>query len=481
MNAAPTTPGDDVCRPLPHALGPEKSVLSSILQDPAEFIPLAVEEKLTPAHFYLPAHSELFETLLDRFDSGKDIELVSLVQHLLDVGKLDRVGGPAALTDLYTYAPSPGHFRSHIEEIRSKWILRSLIRVSNETIATAYDAPGEAPELLDTTEAAILAIRDAGSIAKAGTIKDSVASVLDELQELIRGDRKSQGIRTGFPQLDAMTRGLKPAEMIVIAARPSMGKTAFMMNIVESVCIDAELPSMVFSLEMSAQAITQRLIYSRAKISMGELVEGYNPSKGELLRIQRAGLEIARAPLVIDDSEAITITELRAKARRAHRRHGLRLIAIDYIQLMKSRTKQAQNSREREISEISAGIKGLAKELHVPIVILAQLNRGPESRGGKNAPTGVPKMSDLRESGSIEQDADMIGLLYRSAYYAESEEEKEAEAGRAEIILAKNRNGKTGRVPLTFIEEFTRFEEGAPFREFTPPPKKGGRLDRMLP
>lgn len=481
MNESHTSPGDDVTRALPHALGPEKSALSTMLQDPAEFIPLAVEEKLTPAHFYLPAHAELFEILLGHFDAGKEIELVSLVQHLLDVGKLDRVGGPAGLTDLYTYAPSSGHFRHHLEEIRSKWILRSLIRVSNETIGTAYDAPGEAAELLDVTEAAILSIRDAGSTSKAGTIKERVGGVLDELHELIRGDRKSQGIRTGFPQLDRMSRGLKPGEMFVIAARPSMGKTAFMMNIVETVCIDDELPAMVFSLEMSAHAITQRLLYSRARISMSEAVEGFNPSKGELQRIQRAGMEIAKAPLFIDDTEAITITELRAKARRTHRRERLRLIAIDYLQLMKSRTKQAQNSREREIAEISAGIKGLAKELGIPIVILAQLNRGPESRGGKNAPAGIPKMSDLRESGSIEQDADLIGLLYRSAYYAESEEEKEAEAGRAALILAKNRNGQTGRVPLTFIEQFTQFEEGEPVRVAPPPPTtKPSRLDKFL-
>ena len=480
MNDPDTITQDDSTRALPHALGPEKALLSTMLQDPREFIPVAIEERITPAHFYVPAHALLFETLIEEHDTGEEIELVSLTQKLLDRGRLDRIGGPAALADLYTYAPSSGHFLQHLAHVRDKFILRSLIRVANETTAAAYDAPEEAAELLDATEAAILAIRETGDTGKAGTIRDAVDSVLAEMHQIIRGDIETVGISTGFARLDEMTRGLKPGEMFVIAARPSMGKTAFMMNIVESVVIDQGLPAMVFSLEMSRHALTQRVLYSRARLSMAEVVKGFNPTKGELQRIQRAGMDIARAPLVIDETEGITITELRAKARRRHRKEGLRLIAIDYLQLMRSRSRQAQNSREREIAEISAGIKALAKELEIPIVILAQLNRSPETRGGKNAPAGVPRMSDLRESGAIEQDADMVGLLYRSAYYAETEEAKEAEAGRAALILAKNRNGETGRVPLTFIEQFTRFEEGEPARmPAAPPPPKNrfGFLD----
>lgn len=481
MNDSVTNTQDDPTRAMPHALGPEKSILSTMLQDPQEFIAVAIEEKLTPAHFYIPAHASVFETLLEIHDAGGGIELVSLVQYLIDRGRLDRVGGPSALTDLYTYAPSPGSFRHHLALVRDKFILRSLIRVAGETTAAAYDAPEEAAELLDATEAAILSIRDAGETKHEGTIRDAVDGVMDEMQAIIRGDLETVGISTGFPRLDEMTRGLKPGEMFVIAARPSMGKTAFMMNIVESVGIEQGLPAMVFSLEMSRHALTQRVIYSRAKLSASRVVKGFNPNKGELLRIQRAGLEVARAPIYIDETEGITITELRAKARRKHRKEGLRLIAIDYLQLMKSRTRQAQNSREREIAEISAGIKALAKELKIPIIILAQLNRAPETRTGKNTPTGVPRMSDLRESGAIEQDADMVGLLYRSAYYAETEEAKQAEAGRAALILAKNRNGETGRVPLTFIEQFTRFEEGEPAHMPSPPPETPNRFAFLDP
>jgi replicative DNA helicase len=260
-----------------------------------------------------------------------------------------------------------------------------------------------------------------------------------------------------------MSNGLKPGEMFVIAARPSMGKTSLMMNIVEHVCIEQSKPSLIFSCEMSSFQIVQRLVFSRAKFALSKLTRGYAPDKGDLTRIQRAAMEVSNARMFIDDTPGITINEVRAKARRKKRDEGLEFIAIDYLQLMKSRTKQAENSREREIAEISAGIKGLAKELQVPIVILAQLNRGPETRSGKSV--GVPRMSDLRESGSIEQDADMVGLLYRSAYYAEDAEEKEAEAGKAELVLAKNRNGETGHIPLTFIADLMRFESGPPARE----------------
>ena len=454
---------DDVTRALPHALGPEKSLLSSMLQDPQEYIGVAIEEKLTTEHFYLPSHSTLFGFLIELFEGGHEVELVSLVQRLLDRGLLDRVGGPAALTDLYTYAPSPGHFRHHLQHVKDKFVLRSIIQNSNEAIAQAYDAPDEVATLLDTVEARILAIREGSETNKAITIKQSVEEVLEQFQALLAGEKGAQGISTGFDELDRMTSGLKPGEMFVIAARPSMGKTSLMMNFIEHICVEHSKASMVFSCEMSAFQLVQRLVFSRAKFAISQLSRGYTPNKGDLQRIQRAAMETSAAKLFIDDTPGISINELRAKARRKKRDENIQFIAIDYLQLMKSRTKQAENSREREIAEISAGIKGLAKELMIPIVILAQLNRGPENRTGKSL--GMPRMSDLRESGAIEQDADMVGLLYRTAYYAESAEEKEAEAGKAELVLAKNRNGETGHIPLTFIAELMRFESGPPAHE----------------
>jgi replicative DNA helicase len=463
LQQAPASGVEDVTRALPHALGPEKSLLSTMLQDPQEYIGRAVEEKLTQEHFYLPAHATLYGFLLELFGSNQEIELVSLVQRLLDRGLLDRCGGPGTISDIYTYAPTPGHFPHHLKMVKDKFVLRSIIKNSTEAIQQAYDAPDEVAGLLDSVEARILAIREGSETSRDLTIDDAVQKVLSQFESLLAGEPGAQGIRTGFSELDRMSGGLKPGEMFVVAARPSMGKTSFMMNIVEHICIDQGMPSMVFSCEMSVLQIVQRLVFSRAKFAVSQLSRGYNPVKADLQRISRASEEIAKSKLFIDDTAGISINELRAKARRKKRDENIQFVAIDYLQLMKSRTKQAENSREREIAEISAGIKGLAKELEIPILILAQLNRGPEGRTGSSK--GVPRMSDLRESGAIEQDADMVGLLYRTAYYADSEEEKEAEAGKAEVVLAKNRNGETGHIPLTFVDELMRFESGQPARE----------------
>jgi replicative DNA helicase len=470
---------DDVTRALPHALGPEKSLLSSMLQDPQDFIGLAIEMKLTEAHFYLPHHSTLFGFLVELFEAGHEVELVSLIQRLIDRGLLDRIGGPSTLTDLYTYAPSPGHFRHHLQHVKDKFVLRSIIQNSTTAISQAYDTPEEVAELLDSVEAGIMSIRDGSDSGKAITIKQSVENVIDELQGIMRGDRAQLGIPTGFERLDAMTSGLQPGQMFVIAARPSMGKTSLMMNIVENVAVTQGKPVMVFSCEMTAPQLTMRLVCARARFDLPALKAGQEANEGHLQRIQLAALEIGPTSLFIDDTEAITINELRAKARRRHRSDKLALIAIDYLQLMKSRTKQAQNSREREISEISAGIKGLAKELGIPIIVLAQLNRGPESRTGKNTgkSTGIPRMADLRESGSIEQDADLVGLLYRPGYYAEDEEQKDKAAGKAQLILAKNRNGPTGQIPLTFVSELMKFENGSPVSEPSPSQQARSRFD----
>ena len=454
---------DDVTRALPHAVGPEKSLLSTMLQDPQEYIGLAIEERLTAAHFYLPNHSTLFGFLTELFEAGHQVELVSLVQRLLDRGLLEKCGGPGYLTELYTYAPSPGHFRHHLQHVKDKFILRSIIRSSNEAVAMAYEAPDEVPELLDSVEQSILAIRESAEVAQAATLKQTVEEVMRNFQMLLSKEKVSLGISTGFEVLDQKSGGLKAGEMFVVAARPSMGKTSFMMNIVENICLDQGKPCMVFSCEMSSAQLVQRLLFARAKFAASKLTRGYTPIKQELERVRNASVQIINSKLFIDDTAGISINELRAKARRKKRDEDIQFIAIDYLQLLKSRTKQAENSREREIAEISGGIKALAKELNIPILILAQLNRGPEGRTGKSL--GIPRMSDLRESGAIEQDADLVGLLYRSKYYAENDEERAALEGKAELVLAKNRNGETGGIPLTFVEELMRFESGPPAEE----------------
>ena len=464
---------DDVTRALPFAVGPEKSLLSSMMQDPQEYIGLAIEANLTEGHFYLPNHSTLFGFLIDLFEAGHEVELVSLVQRLLDKGLLEKVGGPGYLSEIYTYAPSLGHFRHHLQHVKDKFVLRSLIRNANETVASAYERPDESDQILDEAEKGILAIREGNAEESPVTVKDDIRKIMSDLEAELRGTAKPAGIQTGFEDYDRMTGGLAPGEYHVIAARPSMGKTSFMMNIVENICIDQGIPCLVFSAEMPREPLVKRLVYARAKFDIKQLSRGYKPSKQELQRIQRAMQEIAAAPLIIDDRSGPSISQIRAKARREKRKNNIGLVAIDYLQLCRSMSKQAAGSREREVAEISAGLKGLAKDLGIPVIVLAQINRNAENRTGKSK--GKPQMSDLRESGSIEQDADVIGLLYRSKYYAENEEERAALEGKAQLILAKNRNGATGFIPLTFIEELMRFETGPPVAEEDPAPATKNR------
>ncbi len=454
---------EDVSRAMPHALGPEQSLLSSMLQQPQEYIGMAITEKLTRDHFYLPAHAILFDLLTELYEQGSAIELVSLAQKLSDRNKLEAVGGPAALTRIYNFAPNAGHFASHLTFVKEKHTLRRIIHASNDAITQAFDNPDDVPQLLDQVETEMLSIRDDSEINRTPLIKDSVNAVMENLEILLSSGKTASGISTGYEKLDQMTSGLKPGEMFIIAARPSMGKTSFMMNIVEHVCLDLQKPCMVFSCEMTAFQIVQRLIFSRAGFRFSELNKGITPTKSDLLSIQRSASAISKSKLFIDDTASITINDLRAKARRKKRDEDIQLIAIDYLQLMRSLSKQATNSREREVAEISAGLKALAKELAIPVIVLAQLNRGPENRT-----SGTPRMSDLRESGSIEQDADMVGLLYRSAYYADNEEKREEEEGRAALFLAKNRNGEVGEIPLTFVAPLMRFRSGEPAAEPTP-------------
>lgn len=466
------TLSDDVTRSLPHALGPEKSVLSSILQEPSEFLGRAADLKLRPEHFYVPSHSTLFSFLLECIEQGVEIELVSLIQKLLDRGLLDRVGGPSALTDIYTYAPSSGHFAQHAGHIIEKHVLREIIRVSNTAIATAYDSPDAPWETLDAAEAQMLAIRDQAQQAATETPATTLQAILTDVEAIITGKTDQIGLKTGFETIDRLTLGLRPGQVFVIAARPSMGKSALMMNIIEHVVFQMEEPALVFSLEMSQKELLARLLYGRAKFNPSTL-NGATANKGDLMRIQNASRAIAAAPLHIDDTPSITISDLRAKARRAKNQHGIKLIAIDYLQLVRSISRQASNSREREIGEISAGIKAMAKELQIPVIVLAQLNRDSEKRSGKTK--GIPRMSDLRESGTIEQDADLVGLLYRDAYFASDDNEKEEIGNISRLILAKNRNGATGDQHLTFIPELIRFENAFPPHRIPEEPKTKSR------
>lgn len=456
-------PEDDATRALPHALGPEKSILSSMLQEPVEYIGASIEGHLTPEHFYVPSHGTLYKILLELYEKGQPIELVSLTQVLKDRSLLENLGGPAELTSIYTYSPTAAHFVHHLEIVKSKYVLRSVISSCTETIGKAYEDPENVQAFLDEVEAKVFSIKEGSEVQGEVRVRDLIGGVVEILEQFMAGERGLEGTPTRYPKLDEMSKGLKPGEMFIIAARPSMGKTSLMMNIVENVAIDQDVPTLVFSCEMSAQQIVQRLLFSRARYGMANLKPGLQPTKDELSRIMGASRDLSKAPLFIDDTPAIPIGDVRAKARRKKRDENIGLIAVDYLQLMRSNSRQAEGSREREIAEISSGLKAIAKELAIPVIVLAQLNRGPEQRGG------APRMSDLRESGSIEQDADLIGLLYRQEYYNdptaegdEAEAERDQNLGKAELILAKNRNGPTGNVELSFLKELMRFETRAP-------------------
>lgn len=442
---------------MPQAPSVEKSLLSMMTIDPTNIISRCISDGMTGDYFYVPAHRLLWEVFRQRYDKGLSVDVTSVAQQLDDQRTLDAVGGHVGLMEVFSYATTTALYEQHFEILKEKFIRRSIILTANKATDAAYRQEGEIEDLLDQTEQDVLHIRQSATKGAEWSLKDDIRRAVDNLERMMISDGDILGLRTGFEKLDRMINGLKGGELFVIAARPSMGKTSYLLNIIEHIVLDEKKPALCFSCEMPSVQLVERLLYARSGVSKQLLQhnKGHIPQK-DMKCLRDAIKELQVSKLVIDDTAAISISELRAKARRVQRENPeLAVIGIDYLQLMRSHTKQAQNSREREIAEISGGLKSLAKELNVPIVVLAQLNRGPENRTGRNK--GTPQMSDLRESGAIEQDADMIGLLYRKRYYAETEEEREEMGDDAMLILAKNRNGPTGDVPLSFRAELMRF------------------------
>lgn len=448
---------DDVLRSMPVDADAERAVLSCMLKDPGNIVPEAVTE-LNPDFFYIPAHRIIFETILHLYQTRPNgqLDVIVLNSELQDKEMMEKVGGPKFVADLLDDVPTTAMFAPYVEVLKKKFILRRVISDCTECAANAYERPEDPAVFLDGVEKKILKIRDETENEKEiKSMHTSVRNVVQSLEDIFNGNG-SQGLMTGFRDIDKMTNGLHGGEMIVVAARPSMGKTSFVMNIVENISIRDKdpIPSAIFSLEMSAEALVQRVLCSRSQVHMKKLRGGFL-SKEDFPKLMKTAGEMAEAPIWIDDTPGLSINELRAKARRLKQQHDIQFIAIDYLQLLKAPDTAARDGREKEVAEISGGIKGIAKELNIPIIVLAQLNRQPDSRGGK------PKMSDLRESGSIEQDADLVGLLMRPEYYADDEEERNEKEGEAEFIIAKQRNGATGDVPLTFTKEFMRFRDRA--------------------
>ncbi len=446
----------DVPRSLPLSEDGEKAVLCSLLLSPREVSDLCVL-RLRPDAFYIPAHQIIYNLVIEFSDKSKPIDFVSLKQGLKDRNQLEEIGGPEFLSSLYCFVPTAANAAYYIEIVREKYLLRRLILTCNKLASQCYDPQEEIEPLLDDAEKEIFAITGEHVTTEMASTKELVMEAIEQIERLYENRGSVTGLPTGFVELDRMTSGLHPSEMIVIAARPSMGKTALAMNIAEHVAMDVGKPVAVFSLEMSSQQLVQRLLCSRAKVDLQKVRNGFL-SERDFPSLTTAAARLAAAKMFVDDTPGLTITELRAKARRMKSQHDIRLIIVDYLQLLRSTTRRAQDNRQLEISEISGGIKALAKELNLPIIVIAQLNRQPDARAQQG---GRPRLSDLRESGSIEQDADLVGLLVRAEYYETDEDAKQEKAGEAELIIAKQRNGPTGDVPLTFLKEFTRFENRA--------------------
>ena len=448
----------DFHREFPQAPDAEKGVLSSILLAPKDVIGLAIETGVKRESFYIPAHGEIFEALLELWNANKPIDFITIAQFLRDRNKLDQVGGPAFLNELFVYLPTAASAGYYIEILLEKFTLREIIKVCTEYSSRSYEEQDDPAGLLDEVETRIFEIAKDRFKDKAAGMKDMVMKAIGDIQKLYDNRGKITGLATGFKKLDQMTDGLHGAEIFVIAARPSMGKTALAMNMAEHIAVDLGQPVAVFSLEMSSQQLVQRFLCSLARVNLANIRNGFL-SERDFPALMAGAAKLAAAKVFIDDTSGLSILELRAKARRMKSQHNIQAIFIDYLQLVRSTSRRAQDNRQLEIAEISAGLKALAKELNIPIVVLAQLNRNPESRTGDSK--GKPRLSDLRESGSIEQDADIVALLVREEYYADTDEAKEELAGKATLIIAKQRNGPIGDVPLTFLKEFTRFEDRA--------------------
>jgi replicative DNA helicase len=394
--------------------------------------------------------------LTEMYDAKEAIDLITLQQRLKDKQMLEGVGGLAYLASLPDAVPSAANLSFYVEIVREKHILRRMIRTCTDVVGRVYEHEGEVDSLLDEVERDILQISEARVESTSLAIKDVVHAAINRIEEYHQRQGMLTGLSTGFTDLDKMTSGLHGGEMIVIAARPSMGKTSLAMNIAEAVAVDQKLPVGVFSLEMTSESLVLRMLCSRSRVNLRAIRDGFLAER-DFPKLTGAAGKLANSPLFIDDSPGLSILQLRAKARRMSQQHGIKLFVIDYLQLLHSTARRAEN-RQQEIADISNGIKSLAKELNVPVIVLSQLNRELEKDKSRK-----PRLSDLRESGAIEQDADLVGLLYKpnSGDDDEGGGGQEQEAVPVNMLIAKQRNGPTGDVCLTFLKTYTRFESAA--------------------
>ncbi|MBN1378884.1 MAG: replicative DNA helicase [Gammaproteobacteria bacterium] len=435
----------------PHSIEAEQSVLGGLMLSNDAWDTVA--DRICEEDFYRRDHRLIFRAIADLANQDKPRDVVTLSEWLSQRGELDQAGGMVYLGTLAKDTPSAANIKAYADIVRARSVLRQLIQAGEEIAGSAYD-PGErsVKDILDDAERCVFKIADQGTAGRQSfqNIKDLLTKAVDRIDELFNSDDPITGVATGFDKFDELTAGLQRSELIVVAGRPSMGKTSFVMNIAEYAAIKQKLPVAVFSMEMGGEQLAMRMISSLGRINQQNLRTG-RLEDSDWPRITSAIAMLSEAPLFVDDTPALSPTDLRARARRIKREHGLGLIVVDYLQLMS--VPQTKENRATEISEISRSLKALAKELNVPVVALSQLNRSLEQRPDKR-----PQMSDLRESGAIEQDADVIAFIYRDEVYNEDSPEK----GTAEILIRKQRNGPTGMCRLTFLGQYTKFENYAP-------------------
>lgn len=455
FGSSPSSVRNELGKIPPQATDLEEAVLGAIMLERDAFY--EIMDILSPESFYRDEHQEIYRGAIQLFEKSQPIDILTLTEHLRQQGKLDFVGGPYALTELTNRVGSAANIQYHARIIQEKYILRELIRISSGIQSKAFDPQTDVFELLDEAENDLFSISEGNFKNQDRSMSSLISEAITQIEELKDKTEGLTGIGSGYTDLDRITSGWQRSDLIILAARPAMGKTAFVLGLARNAAVDFNVPVALFSLEMSSLQLVNRLISSEAQIKGDKLRSG-NLEEYELAQLHSKIDKLSTAKIFIDDTPALNVFDLRAKARRLKDRHGIGMIVIDYLQLMsgggEGKGQSGGGNREQEISKISRSLKGLAKDLNVPVIALSQLSRAVETRGG----TKRPMLSDLRESGSIEQDADQVMFLYRGEYYGfEQDEDGNPCQGVGEVIIAKNRHGSTANVRLRFIGEYAKF------------------------
>jgi replicative DNA helicase len=438
----------------PYSEEAEKGVLGSILLDPERIVDICLEQQLVPDSFFVPAHKRIFEIAVEMSKNGEAIDILTIVERLRSAGQLDSVGGSVYIDRLVDSTPTAAHAEYYIDIVRQKHLLRAVIACSRDAENDCYSSEQSADLILSRVEQSFMDIteRQHGFMVP---WPETVRETMEHVEQMLVNKRGISGLSTGYRDIDRCTMGLRPGEMIVLAARPSMGKTSLAVNIMENIALAQNMPDRTprpvgfFSLEMSRESLVLRMLCTHAEVPAFRLTGGYVPT-GAHGRLTQAASALLKAPVYLDDTGGLDILELRARARRMWKKRKVQLIIVDYLQLLHSREYQRQG-RQAETADISGNLKAMAKELRIPVLVLSQLNRAPEQADGK------PKLADLRDSGAIEQDADVVCFLRRPCRI-EGDAEHEDKT-RAYLHVAKQRNGPTGEITLYFDETYTRFKD----------------------